>query len=163
MNIFNKVFFVFLVTLISGCATTKKGGELESFDGFWIGEFTIAAENTLPTTIGEKFKLGILIINGKPSIQYGTGNELTAINDREFILDEKEGSMVIYSISQGKDHDGRWVETWVISTNDQNDGTLKASWVRQVNNLNLPKTHEDKQFSTIAFGTLSAVTGVKIN
>ena len=64
---------------------------------------------------------------------------------------------VILSIDAGKDDDGTWVETWLVTVTAKDSDTLIARWTRVVNNTALAPDAPSSKFVVAGGGELVRV------
>jgi hypothetical protein len=83
--------------------------------------------------------------------------EVREIKRGAFHIERLLSNAIIYAIESGKDDDGTWVETLVITVTRENATTLLANLARQVNNIDLPQSTEDSKFTKEAAGELQFI------
>jgi hypothetical protein len=74
-----------------------------------------------------------------------------------FRLTKWGSQAVVSSITSGRDDEGTWVENTSFTLVRHDQDTVVAYWLRTVNNLDLPTTHEDYHFAWGFSGKMSRV------
>jgi hypothetical protein len=97
-------------------------------------------------------QLKVVISEGKPSVFFKRGDAWMEVKPGKFTLRQVEQTAVISVIESGSDFDGVWIEAWDIHLLRLNADEAMLSYMRTVNNRDLPASIGWRTFSTVAEG-----------
>ena len=145
-----------------GCAAVAP----PALDGVWSGELTrVDASPGAGGAKGEPVALRLTIggiggIGGDEAVtvEIRDGAAWTEVKPGRFHLERRQGSAVAYSLDDGWDFDGNWVEAWTFSLVHVDGATLAATWSRTVENLQVPAASGRRTITEVATGRLARET-----
>ena len=136
-----------------GCAADSPPG----LDGVWSGELTrVDASAGAGGAKGEPLALRLSIGGDDEfAVEIRDGAAWTEVKPRRFQLVRRKGSAVAYSLDDGWDFDGNWVEAWTFNLVPVDGTTLAATWSRTVENLQVPAASGRRTIHEMATGRLA--------
>jgi hypothetical protein len=125
-------------------------------DGTWSGELAwVHASSPAGRWKTDSLSFRLTIAGDAVTVEALQDGEWGEVKPGKFRLTRLKGNAVVFSLDDGWDFDGNWVEGWTINLAPVDEGTLAATWTRSVANLQTPESFDSRTFTAVAAGTFT--------
>lgn len=125
------------------------------FNGAWSGSLQWTK---VSPGAGSGPELKLVLADGKASVFMKRDDTWSEVKPGKFKVTQLEQTLVVSAIESGSDFDGVWIEAWTIHLLRLDADTAQLSFLRSVNNRDLPATLSWRTFTTAAEGRVQRTT-----
>ncbi|HEV7921014.1 MAG TPA: hypothetical protein VGR02_09525 [Thermoanaerobaculia bacterium] len=122
-------------------------------DADFTGEWSGALQWTkVSPGAGNGPELKVIINGGRAAVFIKRDGSWREVKPGKFLLTQVEQTAVLSAVDSGSDFDGVWIEAWTIHLLRLSADEAQLSYLRTVNNRDMPASLEWRTFTTIAEG-----------